>query len=60
MFGFAFAGFSIYLFLKKNPNESATVLNQARDIIKYMPMGSSSIDMLTPFTDFSNSTSFIP
>ena len=23
-------------------------------------MGSSSIDMLTPFTDFSNSTSFIP
>lgn len=59
MVGFAFAGLSIYLFLKKNPSESQTVLQQASNIIKYMPTSNSSIDIFTPFMDFTNQTSFI-
>lgn len=60
MIGYGFAGLSIYLFLKKNPNESQSIVQQAFNIVKYMPMGKSSIDMLTPFTDFTNQTPFMP
>jgi hypothetical protein len=60
MGGFAFAGLSIYLFLKKNPSESQTIIQQATNIIKHMPTAKSSLDILTPFTDFTNNTSFIP
>ena len=37
MAGFAFAGLSIYLFIKKNPGESQSLVQQATNIIKYMP-----------------------
>jgi len=60
MAGFAFAGLSIYLFLKKNPSQSHTVIQQAANIIKSMPSAKSSLDVLTPFTDFTNQTSFMP
>ena len=58
MIGFGFAGLSIYLFLKKNPHQSKTILHQATDIIKHMPMGKSNMDILTPFIDFTNQTPF--
>ena len=60
MAGFAFAGLSIYLFLKKNPNESHTLIQQATNIIKHMPSAKSSLDVLTPFVDFTNQTPFMP
>ena len=59
MVGFAFAGLSIYLFLKKNPSESQTVVQQAFNIIKHMPTAKSSLDVFTPFTDFTNQTPFM-
>jgi hypothetical protein len=58
MAGFAFAGLSIYLFLKKNPSESQSIIQQATNIIKYMPSGQSSLDILSPFIDFTNQTPF--
>jgi hypothetical protein len=58
MAGFAFAGLSIYLFLKKNPSESQSIVQQATNIIKCMPSGQSSLDILSPFIDFTNQTPF--
>ncbi len=58
MIGFAFAGLSIYLFLKKNPSESQNIVQQASNIIKHMPSGESSLDILSPFIDFTNKTPF--
>ena len=60
MIGFAFAGLSIYLYLKKNPTESHSIVQQATNIIKHMPSGQSSLDILTPFVDFTNQTPFVP
>ena len=59
MAGFAFAGLSIYLFIKKNPGESQSLIQQATNIIKYMPTAKSSLDVFTPFTDFTNQTPFM-
>jgi len=59
MAGFAFAGMSIYLFLKKNPNESQSIVSQAVNIVKYIPSAKSSLDVLSPFMDFTNQTPFI-
>ena len=59
MVGFAFAGLSIYLFLKKNPSESQTIIQQAANIIKSMPSSKSDLDIFTPFTDFTNQTPFV-
>ena len=33
MAGYAFAGLSIYVYLKKNPNESHDILHQATNIL---------------------------
>ena len=60
MIGFAFAGLSIYLFIKKNPNESQNIIQHASNIIKYMPTANSSFDVFTPFTDFTNQSTFMP
>ncbi len=60
MAGFLFTGFSVYIFLKKNPNESKTVVSQISDIIKYMPINREASDMLSPFMDFTNQKSLFP
>jgi hypothetical protein len=39
---FAFIGLSLYIFLKKNPGQSHTMLSHANDIIRYMPISRSS------------------
>ena len=49
----------IYLFIKKNPGESQSLIQQATNIIKYMPTAKSSLDVFTPFTDFTNQTPFM-
>jgi 5-methylcytosine-specific restriction protein A len=54
---FAFIGLSLYIFLKKNPGQSHTMLSHANDIIRYMPISRSSADMLSPFLDFANKKS---
>jgi len=54
---FAFVGLSLYIFLKKNPGQSHSMLSHANDIIRYMPISRSSADMLSPFLDFANNKS---
>ena len=54
---FAFVGLSIYLFSKKNPDQSRTMFMHANDIIKYMPVSKDTVDVLSPFLDFTNKTS---
>jgi hypothetical protein len=53
---FAFIGLSIYLFAKKNPDQSRTMFMHANDIIKYMPVSKDTADVLSPFLDFTNKT----
>ena len=55
---FAFVGLSIYLFIKKNPDQSRSMFMHANDIIKYMPVSKDTADMISPFLDFTNKTAF--
>ena len=55
---FAFAGLSIYLFLKKNPNNSKELLGQANEMIKTLPMTRDSASIIAPFLSLTNSKSF--
>ena len=54
---FAFVGLSLYIFLKKNPGQTQSMMSHANDIIRYMPISRSSADMLSPFLDFANNKS---
>jgi hypothetical protein len=58
MVTFAFAGLSIYLFLKKNPNNSKEFLGQANEMIKTLPMTRDSASLITPFLSLTNSKPF--
>jgi hypothetical protein len=55
---FGFFGLSMYLFLKKNPSNSQTIMHHANELIKYMPISRESADMLTPFFDMTNKRAF--
>lgn len=55
---FAFMGLSLYLFIKKNPEQSRSMFMHANDIIKYMPVSKDTADMISPFLDFTNKTAF--
>ena len=45
---YGFIGLSIYLFIKKNPKESTSLLVHANNIIKYMPIDKNTSDILSP------------
>jgi hypothetical protein len=59
MAGFAFAGLSIYLYLKNNPYQSQSLIHELTNIVKFMPSAKSTLDIFTPFTDFTNQTPFM-
>jgi hypothetical protein len=44
-----FMTFSLYLFVKRNPNESKNLMGHLNGMIRYMPMDKNSKDMLAPF-----------
>ncbi|MBT7243763.1 MAG: HNH endonuclease [Flavobacteriaceae bacterium] len=48
MAGVAFIGLSLYLFIKKKPDETHNVLSHATDLVKYMPMDRNATDFLSP------------
>jgi len=48
---FAFVGLSLFLFLRRNPDNSRQLMVHANDIIKYMPISKGTADMITPFFD---------
>jgi len=47
-------GIGIYLLLKRNPNQGRNMLLYANNIIKFMPIDKTSMDMLTPIFDFTS------
>jgi len=49
---FAFVGFSLYLLIKRNPDETKSVLSHANTLIRYMPIDKDTTDLITPFFDF--------
>ena len=55
---FAFGGLSLYLFLKKNPDNSREFLSQANDMIKTLPMTRDSMGLISPFLNLTNTKSF--
>lgn len=44
-----FVAFSLYLFVRKNPNESHSMMNHLNGMIRYMPIDKQSRDLITPF-----------
>jgi len=55
-------GIGIYLLLKKNPNQGRNMLLYANNIVKFMPIDKTSMDMLSPIIDFTstnNNSSFM-
>lgn len=48
---FAFVGLSLFLFLRRNPDNSRQLMFHVNDIIKYMPISKGTADMITPFFD---------
>ena len=45
---FAGIGLSLYVFMKKHPNESRNMLTHASDLIKHLPIDKNTADMITP------------
>jgi 5-methylcytosine-specific restriction endonuclease McrA len=46
--------FSIYLLLKRNPNQAKKILLHANNYIKYMPINKSTVDTFSNIFDFTN------
>ena len=59
---FVILGIGFYLLVKKNPLKCKNILMNANNVIKYMPIDKTSMDMISPILDFttsSNSSSFM-
>ena len=57
MGGWALLGISLYLMAKRNPANCKNMLLHANNVVKYMPVDRSSIDMLSPILDFTTNDS---
>jgi len=51
MIGIAFAGLSLYLYIKKNPTHSKDFLRHANGVVKYLPVDKDTADIITPFLE---------
>jgi 5-methylcytosine-specific restriction protein A len=60
MGGVVFAAISLYVFIKKNPAESNSMLKHASSIIQYMPIDSNSKDLLIPLFKMAKNSSDRP
>lgn len=61
MIFYALLGVGIYVLLKRNPNQGRNLLLYANNVIKFMPIDKTSMDMLSPIIDFTstNDNSFM-
>ena len=48
MAGIAFLGLSLYLFIRKQPQQTAGILQSASEFVKYMPLDKGSASVLSP------------
>ena len=61
MIFYAFLGVGIYVLLKRNPAKGRDLLLYANNVVKFMPIDKTSVDMLSPIIDFTstNNQSFM-
>lgn len=52
MSGVAFIGLSLYVFMKKHPKDSSSLLKHASGLVKHIPIDKNSKDLLLPVFDF--------
>jgi len=55
MIFYALLGIGIYTLLKKNPNQGRNMLLYANNVVKFMPIDKTSMDMLSPVFDLTSS-----
>ena len=56
MAGIAFAGLSAYLFFKKYPSDSRTLLSAGAGVIRHLPVDRGAVDFLDPFIQMTKSS----
>lgn len=49
-------GLSLFLVVKRNPSQCKHMLHHANNVIKYMPIDKTSMSIISPILDFTNST----
>ncbi len=54
MAGFAFGALSLYIFIKRFPEQGKNMFLHANDMIKYMPIDKNTADIITPLLNFTN------
>ena len=54
MIFYVLLGLGIYVLLKRNPDQGRNMLLYANNLVKYMPIDKSSMDMLSPIIDFTS------
>ena len=54
MIFFAIIGIGVYLLLKRNPVQGRKMLMSANNLVKFMPIDKSSLDLLTPILDYTS------
>jgi hypothetical protein len=52
----AFMALCVYIMIKRNPSQAKNMLLYTNNMIKYMPIDKSSMDMITPIFDLSTKT----
>jgi hypothetical protein len=52
MIFYALLGIGIYVLLKRNPDQGRNMLLYANNVVKFMPIDKTSMDMLSPVFDF--------
>ena len=52
MLMYGFVGLSLYLIVKKDPNQTQSMLSQASNFVKYLPIDRNASQMLTPILNF--------
>lgn len=50
----AFSGLSLYLFIRKHPKDSTSMVKHAAGIVRYLPIDRGSKDLLSPFLDMTS------
>ena len=56
MIFYVLLGVGIYILLKRNPAQGKNMLLYANNVVKFMPIDKTSMDMLSPIIDFTNSS----
>lgn len=54
MIFYVLLGLGIYILLKRNPTQGRNMLLYANNIVKFMPIDKTSMDMLSPIMDFTS------